>query len=326
MGLSSPQKLISDIAKGRFQPVYYLFGSEDYRIAEAVKYLARSFLPDRQMITNFRRLDGRKIKSADLVAELSVFPMLGERQAFAVSDIQSYKPTEVERILKLLEMPDANRIVMFTTPSARAPKKKSAFFKKISAAAEAVEFGPLTEAQSENQIRSKLKKAGLEIEPEALRNLTGLLAGNRGALEMEVGKLIDFKNEGETVTAEDIASVGAGYEAYSIFELAEQVVTGDRAKVLAMIRRFLAEGSSATGVLFFLGQHFVSLYLVKAGKRLEPFRRWLEPKFRSQAAQYAPGQLEEIIRLIAETDADLRRRRTPPELLLDQLVVRIMAL
>jgi len=324
MGLSSPQKLISDIAKGRFQPVYYLYGSEDYRIAEAVKYLARSFLPNRQLTTNFRRLDGRKTKCADLIAELSVYPMLGERQAFAVSEIQSYKPTEIERLLKLLEAPDTNRIVMFTSPSGKTPKKKSAFFKKMSVVAESVEFGPLTPAQTESQIMSKLKKAELGIEPEALRLLSGLLAGNRGALEMEVGKLGDFKTAGETITVADVEAVVAGYEAYSIFELAGQMVKGDHARVVAMIRRFLAEGSTATGMLYFLAQHFISLYLVKSGKRLEVYRRWLEPQFRNQAAGYEPGRLEEIITLIAQTDASLRRTRVAPELLLDQLALQIM--
>jgi DNA polymerase III delta subunit len=213
---------------------------------------------------------------------------------------------------------------MFTSPSGKTPKKKSAFLKKISAVAESVEFGPLTPEQTASQITSKLKRAGLEIEPEALRRLTGLLAGNRGALEMEIGKLTDFKPTGETITAADVESVGAGYEAYSVFELAEQMVKGDQVRVLAMIRRFLAEGSTATGMLYFLAQHFVSLYLVKSGKRLEVYRRWLEPQFRNQAARYEPGQLEKIITLIAQTDADLRRKRAAPELLLDQLALQIM--
>ena len=51
-------------------------------------------------------------------------------------------------------------------------------------------------------------------------------------------------------------------------ELAEQVVGGDRAKVLAMIRRFLAEGSSATGVLFFLGIFLLGRVDVDRGRRI----------------------------------------------------------
>jgi len=324
MGLASPQKLSADIAKGEFKGVYYFFGEEDYRISEAVKWLAQQFLPDRQLATNFRRLDGRKIRSADLIAELSVFPMLGERQVFAVSDFQSYKPTEVDRILKLLEPSDPNRVVILTSPSDKTPRKKSAFLKKVSEVAESVEFNRLEPHQAANQISGRLTKAGLSIETGALHLLVGLLAGNRGALESEITKLMDYKQPGETVTSKDIEELVGGYEAYTVFQLADEIVSGDKTRVLALVRRLLAEGSTPTGMLYFLGQHFVSLYLVKAGKPLEPNRRWLERQFRGQAARFTIERLEEAVELVAQTDAALRRSRCNPELLLDQLVLQMM--
>ena len=325
MGLSSPHKLHSEVSNGSFKPVYYLFGSEDYRIGEAVKYIAHQFVPNRQLTTNFQKLDGRKTKAADLIAELSAFPMLGERQAFLISDIQSYKPTEIDRILKLLQPPDPNRVVIFSTPSARTPKKNSAFFKKITGAAEAVEFAPLSLDQCCGIISARMNEHGLSIEPDALRWLAGLVSGKRGALEAELAKLIDFKADDTTVTRKDVELIAAGYEVFEAFQLADQIVRGERAHVLKMVQRLLAEGSTATGLLYFLSQHFISLYLVKAGKPLEPYRRWLEREFRNQAARFSLEQLEQSIVLIARTDADLRRRRTRPELELDRLVLEIMA-
>ncbi len=324
MGLSSPQKLHADVSKGEFKGIYYFYGAEDYRIAEAIKYLTRQFLPDKQISTNFRRLDGRGVRCADLMTELSVFPMLGERQAFAVSDFQSYQPTEIERVLKLLQPADPNRIVILTSPSQRTPKKKSAFLKKMVAVTEMVEFGRLTPEQVAAKVSTRLSQAGLNIEPDALSLLTGLLAGNRGALEMEVNKLVDYKQPGDTITSDDIEKMAAGYQAYTVFELADHVVSGDRLSVLSLIRRLLGEGSSATGLLFFLGQHFVSLYLVKAGKPLEPYRRRLEWRFRNQAGRYELGRLERILVMIAEADAALRTRRSVPELELDRLVLQMM--
>lgn len=325
MGLSTPQKLVSDVTSGKFKPVYYFFGSEDYRIAEAVKYVAHQFLPQMQLATNFRRLDGRKIKCADLIAELSVYPMLGERQVFGVSNFQSYKPTEVDRILRLFEPVDPDRIIMLSSPSQKAPRKRSAFLKKVNLVAESIEFGRLTPEQTRSQISSKLSKAELSIEPEALRLLTGLLDGNRGALEAEVNKLIDYKQPGDVVDAADIEKISSGYQTFTVFELADHVVAGNRGQVLNLIRRFLTEGSTPTGMLYFLGLHFISLYLVKAGKRLEPNRRWLESRFRSQANEFELSWLQQIIGLIAETDSTLRRKKVVAELTLDQLVLQMMS-
>lgn len=325
MGLSTPKKLIDDVAGGRVQPAYYFFGPEDYRISEATKFVAHQFLPEKQLTTNFRRLDGRRTKIADLSAELSVFPMLGERQVFAVSDFQSYKPTEIDRILKLIDPDDTSRVVIFSSPSSKTPKKKSAFLKKLSAVAECVEFARLTARQAGAQIRTALSRAELDIESDALELLVGLLDGNRGALVSEVGKLTDYKQSGETIDTADIEKITAGHQTYSVFELADHVVAGDPGRVLGLVRRFITEGSSPTGLLFFLGQHFISLYLVKAGKPLEAHRRWLENKFRSQARGYELDRLRRIIGLIAEVDAGLRRKRTAPELALDQLVLQMMS-
>ena len=325
MGLSTPKKLVDDVSGGRIKSAYYFYGLEDYRITEAIKFVAHQFLPEKQLTTNFRRLDGRRTKCDDLIAELSFFPMLGERQVFAVSDFQSYKPTEVDRILKLIDGADSSRVVIFSSPSAKAPRKKSAFLKKLSAVTECIEFAQLTVRQASSQIRTALSQAELDIEQDALQLLVGLLDGNRGALVSEVQKLIDYKQSGETVDSADIEKIAAGYQTYSVFELADHVVAGDRGLVLGLVRRFLTEGVTPTGLLYFLGQHFISLYLVKAGKPLEPNRRWLENKFRGQARDYKLDHLRRIIGLIAEVDASLRHKRTAPELALDQLVLQMMS-
>jgi DNA polymerase III delta subunit len=324
MGLLSPKKLHTDVTKGEFRNLYYFFGPEDYRISEATKYIAQQFLPDRQLATNFLRLDGRKTRCADLIAELSVFPMLGERQVFAVSSFQSYKPTEIERVLKLLEPADPVRIVILNSPSDKTPKKNSAFFKKINSVAECVEFHRLDSESAAVQVTSKLSKAGLEIESRARDLLVGLLAGNRGALDSEVAKLIDYVEPGGTVTVADIEKIAAGYEAFTVFQLGGEIARGDRLRALQLVKRLLREGGTPTGILYFLGQHFVSLYLIKAGKSLESNRRWLEREFRPQAAGFELSQLERAIQLIAQADSDLRHKRTPPELVLDQLVLQML--
>ena len=163
----TPSQLLSEAAAGKFRPAYYFFGSEDYRIIEAEKYLARQFLPDLQLITNYRRLDARKASFAEISAELSAYPMLGERLVVAVSDIQKFGANEIERLEKLLLPPDPNRLVILSTPSARAPRKDAAILKRIGSIAEPVEFKKLTLEETGNQISRNLAKANLTIEPKA---------------------------------------------------------------------------------------------------------------------------------------------------------------
>ncbi len=321
----TPQELAREIAAGRFKPAYYIFGTEDYRIIEAEKYIAHHFLPDRQLATNYRKINARRTPIADLVAELSNLPMLGERQVFGISEFQFYKPTQVEKVLKLLSPPDPNRIVIFSSPSARMPKKKSAFFTKISKVTEVVECNKLTIGETSAIIRKRLQKANIAIENDALKLLAELIAGSMGAIEAEVGKLSNYKQPGETVTKEDIQAIASGYEVYNIFGLADLIIHKQADKTLNMLHHLLGQGNSPVLICSLLLTHFISLYLVKNDLPLPPQRRFLLYRYRQQASRYDSSQLEQIIRDLATTDSDLRGKTTiKPTLALEMLIVGLL--
>ena len=321
--MPTPSTLFKDVSAGRFKPAYYFYGSEDFRIAEAEKFVARQFLPDRQMTTNLYKIDGRRTKMPDLLAELANLPMLGEKQVFVVRDFQSYRPKEVQQVLNLLTPPDPNRIIIFSSPSARTPKKNAAFFNSVSKSAEAIEFRKLSYQETSAQIKARLEKEGLTISPEALNLLTELVAGSKGAMEAELAKLCNFKNAGEAIEVTDIKSVSAGYEVFDIFALADQVVAGDTRKVLQMARKLLAEGKSPATLIALMQQHFTSLYLVKNNKSPVGRRGFLTHKFKAQADKYDNARLEQIIIEIADADVQLRHKGVKPETTLEMLVMTL---
>jgi DNA polymerase-3 subunit delta len=322
----TPIKLLAEIQAGKFAPAYYFFGTEDHRMMEAQKYLAGQFLPNRQLSTNYRKLDGKRTSAADLIATLSVYPMLGERQVFVVSDIQHYKKEDLTRIAKLLTPPDPNRIVVFVTPSAKKPKKDATVFKILTPLVTSVEFNKLTQEETATQIVGKLSKAGLKIDARALKVLAELIAGDHGALTAEVNKLCNYKQTGETITETDVRTMTSGYQVFQVWDIGNSITAGKGLQVLTLLRTMMAEGNSATSILFFIGQHFVSLYLVKNGKPVpDPRRQWLAPQYRQQARNFSADQLEKIVIQIADTDAQLRR--LPPhvkaEVILETLAMQL---
>ncbi len=286
--------------------------------------MASQFLPNRLMGTNLYRIDARRTKAPDLMAELSNLPMLGEKQVFVVRDIQSYGANEISRVLKLLSPADPNRIIIFSTPSARTPRRNSSFFNSISKAAETIEFKKLSYQESSSIIQARLQKEGLTIAPEALRLLTELVAGSRGALEAELTKLVNYKGSGGKIDVADIKSVSAGYEVFGIFDLADQVVAGDAKKVFNMVRSLLAEGNSPATLIALMQQHFTSLYLVKNDKSPLGRRAFLTHKLRQQAEQYQSRRLEQIIIEIAAADVRLRHKGVKPEMTLEMLVMTLV--
>ena len=320
----SPSQLFKEINAGKFKPAYYFYGSEDFRITEAEKFVARKFLPDKQLMTNFYRLDGRKSMADDVVMTISTLPMLGERQVFAISEFQSFRPKEVESLLKLLNPPDPSRVVIFSSPSQRMPKKSTSFFKSVTAVTQAVEFNRLTIEESTRMAHQRLQKENISIDPEALRLLVELVSGSKGGLENELNKLCNYKQVGETISIEDIKQITSGYGVFNVFAVADLIVAGDTPQVMKTVAHLVAEGNSPVTIVTLIQQHFLSLYLVKNGKPPMGNRGFLLQKFRDQAARFDNDQLEQAILDIATADSELRQAKLKPQTQVEVLALKLV--
>jgi DNA polymerase III delta subunit len=320
--MASPNQLLESISKGKFRPVYYFFGAEDFRRTEAEKYVADHFLPDMQRATNYHRIDSKRISAGELMANLSNLPMLGEKEVFIIGSFESFKPKEIEQILRLLKSDDPNRVVILSTPSSKSPSKKSEFFKLMSDVAETVEFPRFRSDETQKFIRSRLAKNKISISSDALDLLTGLVSGDRGGLESEVNKLIDFKGAGE-ISVADIKNICVGYELYGIFELADIIIQGKTQRTLRAIISLLGAGTNVDTLIVLLQQHFLSLFLVKNGKAPVGNRGFLTWKFRQQAETYSNPQLEKIIITLADANAEVRHQRLPQNLVLEMLALNL---
>lgn len=315
LGMASAKELLDDVSKGKFKPVYYFYGSEDYRRTEAEKYLADRFLPDLQRSINYHKIDSKKTSAAELAAALSSLPILGEKQVYVVENFESYRPKEMEQLEPYIKLKDANLIIILSSSAAKAPKKKSPFFKTVSEFAETVEFKKLTDEETFKIIRSRLAKSALAIETDAQALLAGLADGDKGGLEGELSKLIDYKSESGTITVDDIRNVCSAHEVFDIFALGDVIVERDTKKIMRMLNSLMGAGTGVDMLVALLQQHFISVYLVKNGKPAVGNRNFpfLLAKFRSQAKAYSNSQLEKIVIALAESNSDLRHQRFPDE-------------
>jgi len=319
----SPAELAKEIEAGRYKPVYYFCGAEDYRIKEAKKALASRFLPKAQQSSNRISLSATKTKIEDILTELSMIPMLGERQLFIIENIQSLTPKQIERLFSILEPPDPNRVVILSSPSDKTPRKTTKFYKTMSARTTLVDFPQVAGGMARNKITHLLKQKNIEIEPEAVQLLIEFSGGNMGGLIGEVNKLIDYVGEKGQITKEDVTTISSDYQTYKIYELAGMAAKGQYDEAIHLINFLVGRGERLTGLLFWLGEHFIGLYLSKNGRKLG-YRddSW---KYKGQFQLFQNNQLEYIIRLIASADYDMRQQLAPKPII-ERLIYEICSL
>jgi DNA polymerase-3 subunit delta len=319
----SPAELAKEIDAGQFRAVYYFYGPEDYRIKEAEKKLTGIFLPRRIQSTNHVILSAAKGKFEDILNELSMIPMLGERQVFVINDIQSLSPPQIEKILNILTPPDPNRVVIFASPSSKIPRKTTKLFKLLVSKTMAVEFPRLPMQSARGKIKALLKEEEIEIEPDALNMLAELGDGDMGGLVGEVGKLIDYVGEAKIIKSEDVAAVTSDYQAFKVFELADKVAVGQIDKALNIIDFLIKKGEKPSGLMFWLSEHFINLYLTKNRKPIGRSKKDMSWKYKPQVGLFENNQLEKIIKFVAEANFDLRNNVRPEKLILERLIFNI---
>lgn len=319
----TPLELNRELESDKFRPVYFFFGEADFRIKEAEKAIVRRFLPKSQLVTNHTSLSAHKLDLGEILTALSVFPLMGEKQAFTISDIQSLSPTEIEKILALLTPPDPNRIVIISSPSEKTPGKKTKMFSLLVERTASVEFKRIPEVQSEKKILSALREQEIQIDLEALKALAMLSGGDTGGLTEELNKLINYIGRGGSIRKEDISKVCSNYQAFETHELTNAIVNGNLSQALEMAGILLAKGEKASGLLFSIGEHFVDLYLLNNNKPLPPRKKGTEWKFKGQIRLFNNAQLEKSIDLIASADFDLKNSVKPENLIIEKLIINI---
>jgi len=196
-------------------------------------------------------------------------------------------------------------------------------FKRVSEIAEPIELRKLTVQETQGIITARLSKNKLTIAADALELLSGLVDGDRGGLESELNKLIDYKSESGSVTIEDIKKICAGYQLFNIFELGDIIIEGKAPKILRMVQALAGAGTSIDYLISLLQAHFISLYLVKNEKNPVGNRGFLISKFRQQAKAYSNQQLEGMIIELAVADTEIRHQRFPKELILETLTFKL---
>jgi len=323
VGISALQ-LITEINTGRFRPVYFFHGEEDYRKAEAVKYIVGHYLPEAQRILNFTRMTVDKTDFQAICAELAALPMLGERRLIFVDEVQRLKPTQQQKLFALLASPPPETVVILNSPAEHTPKKTSAFFRDVSRIAEPVEFGRLGKESAALKITKTLEAARMTCDPEAVQLLAELTDGDFGGLVGEIEKLSLSAEGGAHIGVAEVKALASSYEQFTMFELTDAVVARDREKAVRIFNDLTNQGERPDSFLWPLSNHFMNLLKANAGKRINGAPFYVR-KLEQQARQLGAGRLERVVSRLAQTGREIRRSKMKAAVLVENLIRDISA-
>src|SRR6476660_3167744 len=99
----SLEKILTDLKKRNFKPVYWLEGEEEYFIDQVINYAEKKILSEDEAGFNLSVFYGRDVNWAELINTCRKYPMFSELQVVILKEAQGMK--DIEKLEAYIDKP-----------------------------------------------------------------------------------------------------------------------------------------------------------------------------------------------------------------------------
>lgn len=235
-----PDQLPSVLAKG-LQPVYLVSGDEPLQVMEAADQVRKSARAqdynEREVFDVDSNFDWHRLH--DEAGSLSLF---ASRRIIDLR-LPSAKPGREggQALKEYAASPPDDVLLLITCGKLESAQKKSAWFGALDRAGVVVQCWPVGPDRLPEWIGQRFRSRGMQPQADVVDFVCQRVEGNLLAAAQEIDKLLLLLGPG----AVDMASVReavADSSRYTVFELADSALAGDRVRVIRILHGLRAEG------------------------------------------------------------------------------------
>ena len=293
--------------------LYLLWGREDYLREQYLIELKKLCLPGGEDDFSYHRFDGAELDFQALADAVDAVPFLSERTLIEVRgfDTNKCREEDAQALVKVIgDLPDYCTLVFVMgtdfEPDGRLKTTKA--FKKYG---QLIQFTAQGEAALEKWVGKRFKAHGKNISSEDALQLIFFTGGLMNTMIPEIDKIAAYV-EGDTVTRADILAVAHRMPEAVAYELTDRLADQDYDGAMRILADLLAD--KANTPIFVLADLRALLGL--------QYDFIAENLLRS-ARKFSGRQLEEAVRLCAQTDFAMKSTGADDTELLKELLLRI---
>jgi DNA polymerase-3 subunit delta len=338
---SAGEKALHAALKTRvFDPVYYLFGEDDFLKEHATRDLVDTAVEPSTRDFNLEIRRASELDAEALDALLSTPPMLAERRVVVLRDVDKLKKGARTLLDRYLTRPAHDTVLLLVAPSGVKLDKG------LSAHATVVEYAPLTGDRLPRWVSYHAKHAlGRAITPEAVTLLVEAVGGDLAQLAVELEKLASYTTE--TIDEHAVADVVGVRRGESLGDLLDAVAAKDVDTAIGLIPIILQlPKTNAVSIVMALTVQTLALGFAEAALAAGtsprglfnelmallkdtgafPFRPWGEAvnAWTKHASRWTATEIDAGLHALLAADAALKETRlSSPEQLLTTLVLAL---
>jgi DNA polymerase III subunit delta len=340
MASAGEKALHSALKKRVFDPVYYLFGEDDFLKERATRDLIEAAVDPTTRDFNLELRRANELDAEALDALLSTPPMLAERRVVVLRDVDKLKKSARTLLDRYLTRAAHDTVLVLVAPSGAKADKT------LSDRSTAVEFAPLTGDRLPRWLAYHAQhELGRTITPEAVTLLVEAVGGDLAQLAIELEKLASYATE--TIDEHAVAEVVGVRRGESLGDLLDAVAAKDASTALGLTPIILQlPKTTAVSVVMALSVQTLALGYAEAALAAGtsprglfnelmallkdtgafPHRPWGEAvnAWTKHAARWTAAEIDDALHALLTADTALKETRlSSPEQLLATLVLAL---
>lgn len=337
----SLDSLETAIGHKKFDPVYFLFGDEEFLIDEAVDRIIAGAVDESTRSFNFDLLFGADVTALDIAERASAYPLMADYRLVVVREIDRMfamrgRPDSDSSFIRYLRSPLSTTVLLLTAATSEfmTRGKAKAPYDQLLEHATAVQFKKIYDREIPSWVSARIRARGREITPDAVELFTGHAGGTLRVLSNEIEKLFTYIEDRKRITAEDVRSVVGASRVYNVFELQKAIGARNQELAIEIAGRMLGGGESEQMILAMLVRYFTILWRLtelrsRTGDNNELARAiGISPYFVNEylAAlnRYPLQNIRAAFEHLLETDVTLKTTRIDSRLAIEMMVLGIV--
>ena len=330
MARSAPSDPLAPLRDGEPGPLYFLHGRERYLLDRAVDLLRARVLDPRTKDFNYELFYGKEAGAARIVQAARTLPMMARRRMVLVRDAEEMKADELGGLIPYVSDPAPETCLVFVGEKIDQRLKFFTAFKKHGTL---VKLDPLYERQLPEFVRGEARARGVTLAPDAVQLVVDEIGAELGQLADAVERLAIYVGARKQVTADDVVEVVATTRQRNVFELANAVGEGSRARALTVLASMLGARESGVRIVAMLARHLRQLWMAQellaggAGKMDLASALGIPPFFvdgiADQARRFSRARFAQMHDALYRADKNLKSSRLDDARLLEGLVLEL---
>jgi DNA polymerase-3 subunit delta len=329
--------------KANIDPIYFLYGPEDYLIEEEIQRLLSQVLSPKERGFNLHLFNGEEHSGQEIVQTARTLPMFSQRRFVMIRRADQFDEENVEALLSYIRNPSPSTCFVM---SCQTPGSWKKYLKEIEKHGKAIEYPRLKGKGLVSWVGKRMAEKGKIISGEAAGFLIEVVGDRLQDLENGLEKIFLSVGDKKRIELSDVDVITSEVKVGTIFDLTEAIGQQNLKKALNILEKALESKTISFKkeepvskrkddpvplLVGMMSRHYWNIWRVKEmasgrksldemGKALG-MQAWNVKKLIEQARRFSVASLREGILKCHQADLAIKKGRGPKDLLMEKLVI-----